>query len=411
MRSKTITTIVITAIVAIIVTAGWVMGIKTLSLKQEDGNTNASNSSDTLVYTLKENGKVSFYKSMLDRINPKQFYLLTEKLSGISIINNIVTIEILKDFENNKYEYFALTLSGDRSLIDDVKIPDNQGFSFEGIPYKEIRSANGGWTTKVEKENMEEVMGIDGKLIIQNATEKIVFNRTDFPHSSSFNFIRPERFFSENTFFVTLLQAESDPGGAIGLYQIDLKSREIKEIIYIADNDYPFSYIHLQPSTRHAYYIHDGGKILTQINTSNGGEEDIYSSLPDDYRLIFQPDEKTIIFNPPFDSKQATQVFDIQTKTVKTLPVISGEFRALSSDKKYLVYSKYSEKFSDTPFSNSNIINSENRKIQITEYHVLDIKNKKDEILFTNKMVLSDSGNYVGMDGKEYAFVGLITAK
>ena len=93
------------------------------------------------------------------------------------------------------------------------------------------------------------------------------------------------------------------------------------------------------------------------------------------------------------------------------LPIISGEFRALSSDKKYLVYSKYSEKFSDTPFSNSNIINSENRKIQITEYHIFDIINKKDDVLFTNKMVLSDGGNYVGMDGKEYAFVGLIAAK
>ena len=411
MRSKAITILVIIAIIAVITTVGWVAGIKTLSLKQENNNISPSNSSDALVYTLKENGKVAFYKSVLDKINPKQFYSLTEKLSGVSVINNIVTVEILKDFENHKYEYFALALSGDRSLIDNVRIPDNQGFSFEGIPYKEIRSANGGWSTKVEKENMEEVIGIDGKLIIQNATEKIVFNRSDFPHSSSFNFIRPERFSSENTIFVTLLQAESDPGGAIGLYQIDLKSREIKEIIYIADNDYPFSSIYLQPSTRHVYYIHDGGKTLTQINTSNGEKEDIYSSLPEDYRLIFQSDEKSIVFNPPFDSKKPIQFFDIPSKTVSDLPIISGEFRALSSDKKYLVYSKYSEKFSDTPFSNSNIINSENRKIQITEYHIFDIINKKDNVLFTNKMVLSDGGNYVGIDGKEYAFVGLIAAK
>ncbi|EKE15970.1 MAG: hypothetical protein ACD_11C00060G0001, partial [uncultured bacterium] len=239
--------------------------------------------------------------------------------------------------------------------------------------------------------------------------ERIIFNKSDFPHSSSFNFIRPERFSSDNTIFVTLLQAESDPGGAIGLYQIDFKSREIKEIIYIVNNEYPFSSIHLQPSAQYAYYIHDGKKTLTQINIATSEKEDIYSSLPEGYQLVFQPDEKTIVFNPLFDFGQAIQVFDIQTKTIKIIPVISGQFQAISSDKNYLIYSKYSEKPGDTKSSDVDHINAMEKKIQITEYHILDVKTGKDNLIFTNKMVLSDSGDYVSLDGKEYSFVGLIS--
>lgn len=411
MQSKMIKILSVIVVIGIIAVTGWVAGIKTFTLKQDNLNEGSSPSNDILIYTVKEGGKVSFYKSALNNDAQKLFYSTTEKLSGISIINNVITVEVLKGAENHKFEYFLLSLFGDKSSVDSIIIPDNQGFLFEGVPYKEIRSADGEWSAKVEKEDSEEVMGIDGKLIIQSAADKIVFNKSDFPHSSSFNFIRPERFSSDNTIFVTLLRAESDPGGALGLYQIDFKSKETKEIIYMANNDYPFSSIHLQPSARYAYYIHEGKKTLTQINIATGEKDDIYSSLPTDHSFIFQPDEKTIVFNPMFDSKEVIQVFDIPTKTVKSLPMIFGEFRALSSDKNYLVYSKYSDEFSDTPFSNKNIINSENRKIQVTEYHILDVVTGKDNIIFTNKMVLSDSGNYVGLDGKEYSFVGLISSE
>lgn len=410
MQKKIVIKLVIIAAMIVIVIAGWIIGSRMFLLKQNNSNANSSPSNDVLVYTVKEGGKVSFHKSPLNVIAPKSFYSTDEKSGGVSIINNVVTAEVVKDAENHKYEYFTLSLSGDRSSINSVEIPDNQGFLFEGIPYKEIRSANGEWSTKVEKENPEEAMGIDGKLIIQSATERIIFNKSDFPHSSSFNFIRPERFSSDNTIFVTLLQAESDPGGGLGLYQIDFKNRKIKEIIYIANNDYPFSSIHLQPSARNAYYIHGGKKILTQINIATGEKSDIYSSLPEGYQLVFQSDEKTIIFNPPFDTGQAIQVFDIQTKTIKIIPVISGQFQAISSDKNYLAYSKYSEKPGDASFSNVDHITAMERKILITEYYVLDIATGKDSTIFTNKMILSDSGSYVGLDGKEYSFVGLISS-
>ena len=58
LKSKFIPILLILIIIAV---AGWYVGVETLSFKQSDEST--AQNTDALVYALKENGKINFYKT------------------------------------------------------------------------------------------------------------------------------------------------------------------------------------------------------------------------------------------------------------------------------------------------------------------------------------------------------------
>lgn len=418
MQLKMIKTLFIIIVVGIIIIAGWVVGVQTLknSSKQSENP-----SKDVLIYALKKNGKAIFYKSALHKIDPKPFYILTgDEAKGFYMAwmeKDAITFQAVNPLQPEISEYFHLNLSGERSAVTIPQIIDR---TIEGYPTSNLtrkaKSPDGKWSVNVESKDPESPSP-DVKLIIQGVDKTIEIPITKFPHSFAFRSFFPQGFSSDNKFlYVIILETPGDIG-AIGLYKINLDDENIDEIAYDENKsaDYSFDHaassVYLQPSTQYAYYVHGNRKILTQINTVTGEKSDIYSSLPEGYQLVFQPDEKTIIFNPPFDTGKAIQIFDIQTKTIKIMPIISGQFQAISSDKNYLVYSKYSEKPGDASSRNMDHINAMERKILITDYYILDVGTGKNHIIFTNKMVLSDSGSYVGLDGKEYSFVGLISSE
>jgi len=404
------------AILFIVITlaiAGWVVGIQTL--KKSNSNTNnTTKSKDVLVYSLREPEKITFYKTHLEKNDAQPFYALTgsdaKNFNGASVIKNTVTTQLINDLEERQFDYLNLSLAGIRSSVSapiSVRNPNESPFN---MPTDNVQSTDGKWTTKVEVKTPEEVLSPHENLIISSDSKVLKFSMSNLPHKGNFRAIWPERFSPDNTsLFVTLLQWTGDPGAAFGLYQIDLASQEIKEIVYDANPEgIAPVFVYLQPSTQYAYHRH--GKTMTQINIRTLETKTVLSNLDSLNTIVFGLDEKTIILPSAFDEEKPVRIVDIETGMETLTPSILGTFQALSSDKKFLVYSKYSEEFREKPFTNTSSFNAIDRKILVTEYHVLDIENKKDIKLFTNKMVLSDSGSYVGLDGKEYSFIGLVTA-
>lgn len=401
-------------IVVILAIAVWYVGVQTLSIKQPDKNT--AQSTGALVYILKESGKVTFYKSALNKINPKPFYALTgDEAKGFYMAwmeKDGIIFQITNPSQTETSEYFHLNLSGERSAIAVSQIIDRtpEGYPMSNLT-KKAQSLDGKWLATVESKDPE-APSADVKLIIRGANKTAEIPITKFPHSSVLRTFLPQGFSSDNkSLFVIILETPGDIG-ATGLYKINLDDEHITELAYDENKGVDYSAAHiasmyLQPSTEFAYYIH--GKILTQINTLTEEKVDIYTTIPDEYSLVFPSDEKTIIFNPLPSSKDAIQVFDIQTKTLKILPMVSGGFRAISSDKNYLIYSKYSEEFSNTPFTNVSSIDRENKKIQIMQFYVLDVENNKGVLIFTDKKIPDSLGNLIGLNGKEYSFVGSIS--
>lgn len=395
---------IIIAVIGIIAVAGWVVGIKTFTVDQDNKSLSA-NSNGILVYVMKEKDKAVLYKSSLTKLESKEFYIFSGEMEkqfiGASVINNKIIAKSLEPSDDPAGREYVVSLTGER--IEDKVRP-----RYAELLNSEIESSDSLMRAFSSGE------GKDRRLLVQKfGDQTIEISLNQFPHE--FSHIVPLRFSPDNKYlFMEAILSQGDPGSPWGLYRFNIAGNKFDEILYsgemgkdATESTFPV-FIYLDPETRYVYTRVFADKKLAQIDINTKTKRIVVDSIDGDIK--FSEDGKSVVISPLIGDDKSIRIVYIQSGE-ETKTEAFGQFVALSSDKNYLIYSKYYEKPRDASSSNIDHINAMEKKIQITEYHILDIATYKDTIIFTNKMVLSDSGSYVGLDGKEYSFVGLISSE
>lgn len=393
-------TIIIITVIAI---TGMIVGVKTLknSAKQSENL-----SKDVLIYTLKESRKVTFYQTHLNKILPQAFYKLSDNEANFylaSVVDNKITVEMAGTFGNPKGIKYTIGLDGKKS----------EETTNELLVGMVAKSADGRITAEGG-----DFQNNDAKIVITGAGRSIEIPASDFAHN--FNRLTPLLFSSDNRYLYVLASVfTGDIGSPNGLYKVNIVGdlRGVDQIFYSGEIEngankegFPISTF-LDPTGTYAYILegYETERKFVQKDLNNGTEKIIIPSMDNlDFNLF--SNNKFLVTHPLDGQSVNINIFNTTTGIEKKIHV-SGGFSALSSDENYLIYTKYSETLSDTPFTNANPINGSNRKIQTTEYHVYDVKANNDSVLFANRMIPNNQGSPVPVDGKEYSFVGLISSE